>query len=108
MPVKPGPSGASRRISVAGSTPEAQDLFGNRFGVASPKLRPAVSANQARLRLGEAPLSQAARQNPRLGLESREKRGKRAPEAGGPALASGTRPRASFELQRDRFLDLSV
>lgn len=90
MPVKPGPLGASRRISVAGSTPEAQDLSGNRFGVASPKLRPAVPANQARLKLGEAPLSQAARQNARLGLESREKR---APEAGGPVLASGTRAR---------------
>lgn len=84
MPVKPGQFRASRRISVAGSTPEAQDLAGNQFGVASPKLRPAVPANQARLKLREAPLGQAARQNARLGLESREKRGERAPEAGGP------------------------
>lgn len=78
---------------MAGSTPEAQDLAGNQFGVASPKLRPAVPANQARLKLREAPLSQAARQNARLGLKSLEKRGERAPEAGGPALASGTRAR---------------
>lgn len=37
-----------------------------------PELGPALSASQARLKLGETPLGLAARQNARPGLESRE------------------------------------
>lgn len=87
----PGPFCKLCRTSVAGSTPEAQDLSGHHSGVANPELGPAVPGSQARRKLGEAPLGQAARQNARLGLESRENE-----ENVPPALASGTQPRAAL------------
>ena len=62
-----------------------------------PELGPALPASQARLKLGETPLGQAARQNARAGLESRESR-RTFCRAGSGVRAAGAQGRASLAL----------